>query len=238
MSNLIKAELYRLRHSNRLLFSLIGLCIMGILTSFLNDFLDINRQSFAAGGAPMGIVFSLMGIGVAIGIHYQNRTAFYEIMDGVSAHKTILSRMCVYTPIMICAYFIPVSAVLMIKDGGSGIALFLLMLLIIFLRLTIFTICGCLIFKSGEGGILPFARFILEMLPTMLMSQEELDISSEKVMSALNWFPIFQVYSLAGEIDGTLIMKIIAGFVAEAAVMYALAYTSHRKKWLIKFLFT
>lgn len=238
MNNLIKAEFFRLRHSNRLLFNIIGLCIIGIGTSFLNDFLDINRQNFAAGGAPMGMVFSLMGIGFAIGLHYQNRTAFYEVMDGVSAHKTILSRMCVYIPIMICSYFIPVSAVLMIKDGGSDIALFLLMLLIIFLRLTIFTICGCLIFKSGEGGILPFARFIAEMLPVMLMSQEELDISSEKILSVLNWLPIFQVYSLAGEIDGTLIMKVIVGFVVEVAVMYALAHTSHRKKWLIKFLLT
>ena len=183
---------------------------------------------------PMGMAISLMAIGVAVGKHYQNRTAFYEIMDGVSAHRIILSRICVYTPLMLCFYFIPVSVILIVFDVIGDPFRFLSMLLIIFLRLLIFTVCVCLSFKTGEGAIFPYVRFMVEMMPMMLIAEEEISISNDKLFSVLNWLPVFQCSSLGGEIDSTLIIKIIVGFAVEAAVMYALAYSSHRKKWLIK----
>ena len=234
MSNLIKAEFYRIKNSSHQLTAITGLCIFGVLLLFMDDAASgLTRQSFVS-TMPMGMVISLMAIGVAIGRHYQNRTGFYEIMDGVSAHKIIFSRICVYTPLLIGFYFIPVSVIIMFFDGGSDSVRFLSMLLIIYLRLLVFTVSVCLIFKTGEGAILPYVRFMAEILPTMLVFQEELDISHGKIMSVFSWLPMFQIYSLAGETDGILIMKIIVGFLVEAAVMYALAYTSHRKKWLIK----
>ena len=238
MSNLIKAEFYRIKNSSHQLTTIIGLCIFGVLTIFMNDTEQVfTRQSFVS-SAPMGMVFALMGAGIAIGRHYQNRTGFYEIMDGVSAHRIILSRICVYTPLMICFYFIPVSVILMLFDIGSDSVIFLSMLFIIFLRLLMFTICICLTFKTGEGAVVPYLRFILEMLPMMIIAGEEISISNDKLLSVLNWLPTFQIYSLGGEIDSTLIMKIAVSFAVEAAVMYAIAYTSHRKKWLIKLLLT
>lgn len=238
MSNLIKAELYRIKNSSHQLTTIIGLCIFGVLLMFMNDTAsELTRQSFVS-SAPMGMVISLMAIGIAIGRHYQNRTAFYEIMDGVSAHRIILSRICVYTPILICFYFIPVSVILITLDVISDPFKFLSLLLIIFLRLMIFTLCVCLTFKTGGGAIFPYVRFMAEMMPMMMISGEGLNISNGKLFSVLNWLPCFQIYSMGGEIDGTLIMKIIVGFVVEAAVMYALAYTSHRKKWLIKTILT
>lgn len=234
MSNLIKAEYYRLKHSSNFLISIIGLCILGVLLIFINNTdSGFTRQS-AVSAAPTGMVIALMGAGIAIGRHYQNRMGFYEIMDGVSAHRIIWSRICVYTPLMICFYFIPVSFILMAFDIGSYPVRFLTMLLIIFLRLLMFTICVCLIYKTGEGAIFPYFRFIAEIMPMMLIAEEEISISNAKLISVLNWLPVFQCYSLGGEIDSTLMMKIIVGFLVEAAVMYALAYTSHRKKWLIK----
>ena len=233
MTNLIKAEFYRIKHSSHFLTCIIGLCIFGAIASFMNDPLDINRQNFVA-SAPMGMVVSLMAAGIVIGRHYQNRTAYYEIMDGASAHRIILSRICVYTPLMLGFYFIPVSVTLMFFDGGSGIVRFLSMLLIIFLRLLIFTVCVCLIFKTGEGAILPYVRFMIEMIPMMTIAGEEVNMSYDKLFSVLNWLPIVQCYSLSGEIDNTLIIKIIVGFAVEVLVMYVLAYMSHRRKWLIK----
>ena len=229
MSNLIKAEFFRIKNSSHQLTAIIGLCIFGVLLLFMNDTAsDLTRQSFVS-SAPMGMAIALMAIGVAVGRHYQNRTAFYEIMDGVSAHRIILSRICVYTPLMLCFYFIPVSVILIMLDVISDPFRFLSMLLIIFLRLLIFTVCVCLSFKTGEGAIFPYVRFMAEMMPMMLIAGEEMSISNDKLFSVLNWLPIFQCYSLGGEIDNTLIMKIIVGFLVETAVMYALAYTSHRK---------
>lgn len=234
MTNLIRAEFYRLKHSSHLLTYIIGLCIFGVLIIFMNyPSSDITRQNFVT-AAPMGMVISLMAIGIAIGRHYQNRTAFYEIMDGASAHKIILSRIFVYTLIMICFYFIPVSVILIILGAINDPFRFVSMLLIIFFRLLIFTVCICLTFKTGEGAILPYVRFMIEIMPMMIITGEDIGISDDKLFSVLNWLPIFQCYSLGGEIGNTLIIKIIVGFAVEAAVMYALAYTSHRKKWLIK----
>lgn len=234
MSDLIKAEFFRIKNSSHQLTAIIGLCIFGVLLLFINDTAsDLTRQSFVS-AAPMGMAISLMAIGVSIGRHYQNRTAFYEIMDGVSAHKIILSRLCVYTPLMLCFYFIPVSVILIVLDITGDPFRFLSMLLIIFLRLLIFTVCVCLTFKTGEGAIFPYVRFIAEMMPMMLIAGEEISVSNDKLFSLLDWLPIFQCYSLGGEIDNTLIIKIIVGFLVEAALMYALAYTSHRKKWLLK----
>lgn len=237
MTNLIKAEFYRIWHSSRLLIYIIGLCIFGAYTSFMSDSLDITRQSFVA-AAPMGMVISLMAAGIVIGRHYQNRTAYYEIMDGVSFHNIILSRICVYTPFMVGFYFIPVSAILIFFDGSTELIRFLLLLLIIFLRLLIFAVCVCLVFKTRDGAILPYVRFMIEMMPMMIIAGEEVSISDDKLFSALNWLPFFQCYSLGGEIENTLIVKIIVGFVVEASVMYALAYMSHRRKWNIKTILT
>ena len=234
MSNLIKAEFFRIRNSSHQLTAIIGLCIFGVLLLFMDDAASgLTRQSFVS-SAPMGMAIALMAIGVAVGKHYQNRTAFYEIMDGVSAHRIILSRICVYMPLMLCFYFIPVSVILIVLDVISDPFKFLSMLLIIFLRLLIFTVCVCLSFKSGEGAIFPYVRFMVEMMPMMLIAGEEISVSNDNLFSVLNWLPIFQCYSIGGEIENTLVIKIIVGFLVEAAVMYALAYTSHRKKWLIK----
>lgn len=229
MNNLIRAEFYRLKHSSHLIMWVIGTCILGVAISFMSDSAEVTRQEFVA-AAPMGMVISLMSTGIGIGRHYQNRTAFYEIMGGVSAHRIILSRICVYTPLILGFYFVPVSVILMIFDGGMDTVMFLLMFLIIFIRLLIFTICICLTFKTGEGVIIPYIRFVGDLILTMLFTMEDI----RKFFPVLDWMPIFQMFSLSVKIDNMLIIKIIVGCVAECAVMYALAYTSHRKKWLIK----
>lgn len=234
MSDLIKAEIYRIMHSSG--FYLIGLCLMGIITSFLNCSSEITRQSVIT-AAPMGMVFAQMALAVIIGGHYKNRTAYYEIMNGVSSSKRILSRICVYIPLMTALYFVPIGVILMACDGGAELGKFLLMFLLIFLRLIIFTICICIIFKTVEGAILPYVRFIIESLILMLLTNEELGLSFDKIFSIMDWFPSFQCNSLSGNIDNTLMMKITVGLIAECAVMYALAYISNRQKWLIKSFF-
>lgn len=235
MSDLIKAEVYRLRRSSG--FYVVGLCLLGIITSFFNcSSSGITRQNVIA-AAPMGMVFVQMVIGIAIGRHYQNRTAYYEIMDGASSSQRILSRICVYVPLMTVLYFIPISVILMFCDGGAELVKFLSLFLIIFLRLLFFTICICIIFKTVEGAVLPYVRFMTEMLILMLLTDEEFGLSLDKVFSIMDWLPSFQCSSLSGGIDDTLIVKIIVGSLVEAVVMYALAYISNRKKWLIRSIF-
>ena len=239
MTNLIKAEFYRIRHSSHLLLLIIGACISGVFISFLNETTIVTRQTLAT-IAPVGMIISLMTIGVCIGKHYHNRTAFYEIMDGTSAHSIILSRICVYMPLIVGFYFIPVSVFLMYFDFSGESVKFLLMLLIILLRLLVFTICICLTFKTADGAVLPFIRFIIEFFAINLFGNGDWDVAyNSDAFSVLDWMPICQCCLLGTEINNIiLIIKIIIGCVVECAVMYALAYTSHRRKWLIKTTFT
>ena len=234
MTNLIKAEFYRIRHSSHLLLLTIGVCIFGAFMSFLNETTIVTRHTLAT-IAPIGMIISMMTAGVCIGKHYHNRTAFYEIMDGVSAHRIILSRICVYMPLIACFYFIPVSVFLMYFDFSGESVRFLLMLLIILFRLLVFTICICLTFKTADGAILPYIRFITEFFAINLFADGDWGVAyNSDAFSVLDWMPICQCCLLGTEINTTLIIKIIVGCAVECTIMYALAYTSHRKKWLIK----
>ena len=235
MTNLIRAEFYRIRHSSHLLLIIIGVCIFGAFMSFFNETTIVTRQTLST-IAPMGMIISLMTVGVCIGKHYHNRTAFYEIMDGSSAYSIVMSRICVYMPLIFGFYFIPVSVFLMYFDFSGESVRFLLMLLIILFRLLVFTICICLTFKTADGAILPYIRFIAEFFAINLFGNGDWDVTYHSdAFSVLDWMPICQCCLLGTEINNIiLIIKIIIGCAAECAFMYALAYISHRKKWLIK----
>lgn len=202
--------------------------------SFFNETSIVTRQTLST-IAPMGIILSMMSAAVSIGRHYHNRTAYYEIMDGTSAHSIILSRICVYMPLIVGFYFIPVSIFLMYFDFSTESVRFLLMMLIILLRLLVFTVCICLAFKSATGAILPYFRFIIEFFMINLFGNGDWGVAyNSDSFSVLDWLPICQCCLLGTEINNILITKIIVGCIVECAVMYILAYTSHRKKWLIK----
>ena len=236
MTNLIKAEFYRLKHSSHLIMGIIGICILGAFISFFNETTIVTRQTLAT-IAPMGIILSMMSAAASIGKHYHNRTAYYEIMDGTSAHSIILSRICVYLPLILGFYFVPVSVFLMYFDFSSESVRFLLMLLIILLRLLVFTVCICLIFKTADGAVLPYIRFMIEFFMINLFADGDWGSTySINDFSLLDWMPICQCCLLGTEINTTLIIKIIVGCVVECVIMYALAYMSHRKKWLIRLL--
>lgn len=234
MSNLIKAEFYRIKHSSHLLLLTIGVCIFGAFMSFFNETTIVTRQTLST-IAPMGMILSLMSAAMSIGKHYHNRTAYYEIMDGTSAHSIILSRICVYMPLIVVFYFVPVSIFLMYFDFSCESIKILIMLLIILLRLLVFTVCLCLTFKTADGAILPYIRFIAEFFAINLFADGDWGVAyNSNAFSVLDWLPICQCCLLGAEINNILIIKIIVGCVVECAVIYVLAYTSHQKKWLIK----
>lgn len=235
MTNLIKAESYRIRHSNKLSLLLILLCCaLGVFLSFSSSFFDINRISLSQ-DVSLGLFIAVAGTIAPIGLHFDNRTAYYEIMDGKSPHAIILSRFVIYIPIATVFFFAPICIILMIFDGGTESVKLLLLLFVILLRLLVFAICCCLILKSTGGMMLMLPRVMLETIPMMLSNgmQSNEAIDPSKFNSLLNWLPTFQCYSLGGNIDSWLIAQIIIGFIVEAAIMYTLAYISYRKKWSI-----
>lgn len=236
MTNLIKAEFYRIRHSDKFLLIIIFICFaLCIFLSFSGSFFNINRTALSQ-DVSLGLFVSVIGAIVPIGLHFHSRTAYYEIMDGKSPHAIILSRFVIYIPIATVFFFVPISVILMIFDGGTESVKFLLLLFLIFLRLLVFAICSCLILKIPEGMMITLPRVMLETIPMMLSSgmQNSGTIDPSNFNSVLNWLPTFQCYSLGVNTDGWLMAQVIIGFIVETVIMYTLAYISYRKKWCIK----
>ena len=236
MTNLIKAEFYRIRHSNKLsLLAILMCCGLGVFLSFSSSFFDINRISLSQ-DVSLGLFLAVIGSTAPIGLHFQNRTACYEIMDGKSPHAIILSRFVIYIPIATVFFFVPICITLLISDGGTESVKFLALLFVILLRLLVFAICCCLILKNTVGIMLMMPRIMLETIPMMLINgmQSNEAIDPSKFNSILNWLPTFQCYSLGGNVDSWLMVQIIIGFIVEAIIMYTLAYISYRKKWSIQ----
>lgn len=231
MANLIKAEFYRVRHSGGFLLLIMFTCFfLSVALAFSDNFFDINRTSLSQ-SLSMAVSISAIAAAIPTGLHFHHRMAYYEIMDGKSPHAIIFGRFAVYIPMATLCFFVPVCVILMIFDGGAESVKFLALLFVILLRVLVFAICSCLTLKITEGLVIMLPRMILEMLP-MVLSGGKMDFSN--LDSALNWIPTYQCFSIGQNIDGLLTAQIIIGFIIEAAVMYALAYTSYRKKWCIK----
>ncbi|MDO5559732.1 MAG: hypothetical protein Q4F95_09055 [Oscillospiraceae bacterium] len=230
MTDLIKAEWFRLRHSGSMFKLLTAAFLTGVLFSFVNGILCFDRASLSA-GSPTGMMFVSIAASAAIGTHYQNRTAYYEIMDGRSDHAIILSRLAVYSSYATVFYFVPVSVLLMIFDGGAESAKFLILLYFILLRLLLFCICLVLIFKNAAGFVLIFPRIIIEVLLLNMVTDPTFLTG---ILPVLKWLPLCQCQYIGSSQGGEITAKVIIGFIIEAAVMYTVAYTSYKKKWMIK----
>ena len=226
MCNLIKAEFFRIRHTDRCLLILVGISLLGVFLSF------VPNSTTDSQGAQIGIFCCIIAVGAVISSHFQSRTAFYEMMDGKSPHAIILSRIVLYTPIIILCYFVPVSAIRLLLDGSVENVKFLALLLVILVRLLIFTICIVLIFRNMEGIVMVFPRIIIGMMPLLLHNEGLIDLFENS--SVLGWFPLCQCVYMSSQIDSVLIMKVVMGFVVEVVFMYSLAYMSYKRKWLIQ----
>ena len=239
MSNYIKAELYRITRGKGILTYILLVC--GALTLILGTFMsDPLHPTYkvAAGSFPMMACMMTLVAGSLLGKHYTNRTAHYEIMDGANVHKLIWYRIIVYTSLLTVLYFIPLSLIMLIYSLNMKTIMAIALLYIVFLRMTMFVIGISMTIKTGEGVILAYCRVILEDVVAMLglASNEGAVISmSDTAVAIFGWFPATECTLAAnGYLSGGLVVKALIGFIIEFAIMYALAYTSHKRKWYVR----
>lgn len=230
MTNLVKAEWFRIRHGSSSWILIILAAFLSVIFSFMNPLPSFDRVTLSQ-SAPIGMSICLMVITVVIGQLYSNRMAFYEIMDGKTANQIILYRFVLYLPIVVFFYFVPVSILLLIFDAGVNSIKFLALLFLVLLRMFVLFIGITLILKSAEGAILMFPRIMVEMLPVML--SEEGFINTAELPGFWEWLPIPQCYNMANSLGGDLSAKVIIGCVVEIVIVYVLAYMSYKRKWSI-----
>ena len=230
MSKYIKAELYRITR-NKLFVSLYFIITaFTIVTLFLTGGEWLVSREILTGGLSfmMQMVFLLNATMIAL--HFRERTALYEIMEGTSPHIMIWYRIIIYIPLMLITFFLPIAVILLSVDASYGAIMQLAMTACIMIRLIFFNTCIVLTFKNIESMAFITFRVIIESL---VIAFGEM-LGFWKAQDASTYVPYGQLTMLGGEIATSLILKIVIGTVIEMVLMYILAYTSYKKKWAIK----
>lgn len=239
MSNLLKAEWHRIRRSGTILIMLIFAEIVFVLFSFSSGKLDFSFHTFIETGS-FAIVFALIGITVIITDTYNTRMAFYEVMNGTSAHKIVLSKFILSLIMVICLYFLPVCVILFICDGEMMTFEIVLQLFMCIAKLTVFFVSVCMILKNSSAVIIPAMLYVWETLPLVTLASEfEIDTSSFMPWFTNTQFTLIGYKAFSSDLFAFpvptehLMLKISVTFVVEIALMYILAYMSLKKKWNI-----
>lgn len=242
MTKLIKAEFYRVTHSGIFLkiFILVGLFPLVLPFTATADMEEINLHSILLIYAQMGglVMSELVGIMLSAMISnmYQNRTYYYEIMDGANTHHIILSKLIVYNCISTAVLIIPAIITFAIAGKcypiGDLKQLWLTVILgsVIILNFTCLTIFISMLIRHSLGG--PILVYTIGMLPTFVyMLFSELSDKYKWVTDILSYIPQTQIMEFVKpEYETDFIVKVIGGFVVIFITLYALTYVSYKKK--------
>ena len=244
MFNLIRAEFYRLRHSG--LYALIMfLCTLGLVLIFP---FTVNKPKFMDASLAVSVYFMsqafliliFMGaftvMGVYIGTSYNNRMAYYEIMNGYSPFKIILAKCFSVGLAGAVIVYIPVAAILgfsAVKNGTGIIEQPLILFVLLFvmvLHASLVTLlysmaCKNLVFAS----VLAYVRFgIIDMVPALVITQEFKKLAK---YDALNLSISSQAMNLhSATYDTKYILYVVLTCVVECAFAFGLVYYTYRNK--------
>ena len=126
MFNLMRAELYRFKNSGGYLIFMIAASILGLSLLFVNEGIH-TKFEFAlmlANTAQLSYNMVLLTCGtlltIFIGVSYNNRMCYYELMSGNSPHRIILSKVLSTGIISALIMYIPTAAVLLAAYIHSG----------------------------------------------------------------------------------------------------------------------
>lgn len=240
MRNYIKAEFYRITRG-RSVISWIGYIAADLLLIFATFIHDLSAPTYQTVASAFPMISAIISIipGVMIGKHYGDRTAYYEIMDGADIHKLIWYRLIVYVSVLTAGYFIPVSIVMLFFERNISTFIAIGLLYLIFLRMLFLVIGITMMFKTKEGAVIPYFFMMAETMAAMLAldsNEDDLYITmTEGITSLFGWFSATECTLISNGLPfNTISVKIIIGFIAEAALMYGLAYISYKRKWNIR----
>jgi len=231
MTNMIKAELYRLKHSNNMFNKMIASSIFCVL--FIIIFSSIERSD---GLETISNCFCISVtiidaiIGLTIGMHYSNKTYYYEILCGNSPHPIIMSKFVVYSLFVILTFCLPVYIILWVTGIVKDTDPFFLLLTLIAVRFTIFTVGFTMLFKSEKCFLIVFLRIIAESVIEIFT---EVFKNTGVLKSVLNYLPIAQMQGFEKNISGKSISIVFISFAVEIMVWYMFVYRSYKKKYFL-----
>lgn len=253
MIRLIKAEWYRLMHTGVLKYFVL-VCLMLPVMTMMTDLnwykmtLSENMLLFAQNTSMMMPMILAIAISIPIGQSYQNKTAYYEVMDGRKTHEIILSKVVLYTLIFFVgitvtfgAYFGALGIINGVGDMSDILLRFILAEVII-IRICVVSVLIYMLVKHIIGLVMAILRFmlldsimIMIMMPADFYSDSASASASELAaisnQSSSDWFITGQMTKIFSvNIDSKLILIIFISLILEVAFWYILTHISYKRK--------
>ncbi len=246
MVRLLRAEWFRVRNSCHyprwaalIWFSLV---LLPIVASFAFDEITVANYM---GLIKVVVLFIALFLGafisVCIGMNYQNKTAYYEIMEGNTISTMIISRVIVYVTFMtcgLCTLFGAAVGILSIVNGIGEInklPLRFILFVVIIIHICIVSSLIAISIRSLAALVFIVLRFeLLEGICTMILPAiliDELNFKESAVQNLSNWFILSQFEQvLIGTVDITFVMIVIASLFIEGIFLYIVAILSMKKR--------
>ncbi len=245
MNKLIKAEYYRSLRSGIYfpifvicgIFALLFPSLMGEVDPEMDN-LFYHLMNYSQGSGIMIVAYAGIIISAMIGNMYQNRTYYYEIMNGSDTHHIILSKLAVYGSYSLVVLIIPAiiyHSIIGADKGTGGMEspwLAAVLGTIIILNIIFFTVFVSMLIRHViAGAILMYTYSMGITMVYMFVSDEALCDNVETMEKIFGVFPQVQILNLAQlEYTNEYIASVIGSFIVIFALMYTLTYISYKKK--------
>lgn len=259
MNRLMKAELYRFRHSGHYFWYVIFGTLFVAAIPFIS-YLDMLNKNLAvilgqevdtvgAMGntisADVSIMMILMVLPPVIGVisgqlYNKGKLGFYEIMTGNKPSQIILSKVFTVgliffglTSFALLGFYIYIGAV----NGIGSIANPMGKLVLEMILIAQITICSVMIMmvekRPGVAGVMCYMRFLIfdsMGLPFLMWLARKMGM--ETLATHFAYMSIMNKMQLAlhADIDKILVLHVVVGFIAEFIIWYITIYRSLVKK--------
>lgn len=241
MRNLMKAEWLRIVHSGAIKWMVLILLLFPAMSMLVD--LQWYEHTLAENLAVITDAISMLlmlfsVIGFSIGMSYQNRTAYHEIMNGHNRHKIIISKAVLYTIIMTGGitvlygiYFGIVSAM-----NGTGdidnIPLRIVLFILVMIHVCVISVLLSIAAKKASGIVVIARLMVFESVFNVAYALYVFSLNNNETNKNItNLFIIGQITEIfTGKIDTNLILAVVLTLIIEVAIWYICAYHSLKRK--------
>lgn len=242
MNRLMRAEWYRVRHSNNIIKWLMLICVVLAVIPVTDLKLKTTSEYMVAATKDTVIfvqLFLIMFSAVMVGFMYMNKTAFYEVMAGNRIHHMIMSKVLVdatFITVAVSGCYIIGCVLMGFLRGWGNIDNLAVRGLLFFIILYHISACGILIMMSFRqmGGVL-VAFLKVNLLESGLMVWIEMLFQNRETKTSytklMNWFPMNQIEeAIGGRIRMFLVAEIVVSLLVECVFWYLIAYYGMKKR--------
>lgn len=245
MNRLVRAELYRVLHSNHFVIWLVAVClifvVMMISTSesiFSMNLCDVMNEFGDVYGFMMLLISTFSA--VVIGIGYMRRTAYYEVMAGNRISHILFSKMIADAiPITVFNFMaaIIIPMVLCIKNGmgtATQVVERFSLLFVVLLHICVCSVWMVTAMRHVAAAVVVYLRFSMIELVIMLIITfiaDGMSVVPEWMKGVQHYMVMCQMADIfQEELNVELVVAVFVSLLLESAFWYITSYIGMKKK--------